>query len=540
MDRGSNTFGKGPSKYDKSSPKFQKADRPTGKSAGLLLVEGHVKRHPDGFGFLIPSDPDFPDVYLPKHTMNGIMSNDVVKAKVTEESHDRYRGEINEVVKRAVSGLIGVYTAVTKDQGIILDKEGAWGSNVLIPPGKTKGAKDGELVHVKIQSYATWNSDLSGEVFETLGDSQDPLIDVKRVLITNQIPTEFSPETVRTAHDLPKEVLESEKKGRKDLRGIDLITIDGATAKDFDDAVCVVAEGGNFRLWVAIADVSHYVRPGTAIDKDAYTRGTSVYFPGYVVPMLPEQLSNELCSLKPKVDRLSLVCEAVINNQGDIVSSTFYEAVICSKSRVTYGEAQEVIDGAGDPKHAHVKQNILKCADLAKILLAKRFQRGSLDLEIPETQILIDPGGNPTDIVKSERLFAHKLIEELMLVANVCVAKFLHDAEIPAIYRIHEEPFEDSIEALNRFLTMFGANSKIEGGKLQKKINKALEAFHGKPQAEILSILTLRSMKQAKYSPTNVGHFGLGFDFYTHFTSPIRRYPDLIVHRLVKSLILKS
>jgi len=296
---------------------------------------------------------------------------------------------------------------------------------------------------------------------------------------------------------------------------------------------------------VAIADVSHYVKPGTAIDAEAYQRGTSTYFPKFVIPMLPEKLSNELCSLKPNVDRLSFVCEMLIGFSGDVQSYEVYEAVINSKARVTYGEAQEVVDGAvGNvpipEKLKHVKENIMRAADLAKVLMARRFREGSLDLELPETEIIIDDLGQPVDIIKSDRIFAHRLIEELMLIANVCVARFLNDKGSDCLYRIHESPEQEDVDILERFVFNFGGKQKIGGGKLQKKLTRVLEDFSGTAQGEALSMLILRSMMQAKYSPENVGHFGLAFSHYAHFTSPIRRYPDLIVHRLLKKFVIDS
>ncbi|MCX7977767.1 MAG: RNB domain-containing ribonuclease, partial [Bdellovibrionaceae bacterium] len=266
----------------------------------------------------------------------------------------------------------------------------------------------------------------------------------------------------------------------------------------------------------------------------------SVYFPNYVIPMLPEVLSNGLCSLNPHVPRLCVVAEILFNFQGEKIEAKFYEAVMESKARVTYGRAQEVIDGVVVPELEHVRDNILRLADLAKILMAKRFREGSLDLEIPETTLEIDAAGNPIDVIRAERLFAHRLIEEMMLAANVAVAEFLSGCDIPAIYRIHEPPKPEAIAILERYLMNFGSKFRLRGEKLQKKLGRALQEFSGRPEATVLNILALRSMQQARYSHENVGHFGLGFSHYTHFTSPIRRYPDLIVHRLLKSQILQN
>lgn len=502
--------------------------------------QGTIKRHPDGFGFFIPDNPELPDVYIPRHSMRGIMTNDKVMVKVERErGSDRFRGEISKVLERNTRVLVGKFQQ-EKNRNLIKDESKAWGEDLVIAAQDIAGAKNGDLVSVEILSYPDDKRGFWGKVKEVLGHHQDPMTDIKRVLIGNHIPHEFSKKTLAEVGKYSEHVSEKDFKGRKDLRNLNLITIDGATAKDFDDAIYVQKEPRGFRLYVAIADVSHYVRPGMSVDLEAYERGTSVYFPNFVVPMLPEILSNELCSLKPHVPRLSLVAEMQIDHSGVIQNSVFYEAVIESKARVTYGEAQEVIEGSRVEKLDHVAADILLAADLAKILMKKRFSEGSLDLEIPEIQVVVDSTGMPTDLIKSERLFAHRLIEEMMLLANIAVAQFLDSKEIPSVYRIHEPPKEEAIKLLERYLTSFGSKARLAGSQLQKKLTAALQEFEGKTQAQILNILTLRSMNQAKYSIDNVGHFGLGFEHYTHFTSPIRRYPDLIVHRLIKSQIMKS
>jgi len=503
------------------------------------ILQGTVKRHPDGFGFFIAESAEHADVYIPAHSMKSAMTNDRVTIMVEKERDGRFRGEIIRILERSQKKIAGKFTSINDIYGVIKDEGKGWGSDLRIEMKKSMSAQKGDLVAAKILTYPD-SGEFTGEVTEVIGDAMSALNDVRRVIVNQNIPDEFSAETLAEAKKFSGNPTEADFKNRKDLRLLPIITIDGATAKDFDDAVYVEMKSSGFHLIVAIADVSHYVKVGSAMDKDAYERGTSVYFPNFVVPMLPEALSNGLCSLNPHVPRLALVADMHFDFTGNMMNSSFYEAVIESKSRCTYGEAQEIVDGIDVVKHTSVpgvKENILRCADLAKILMAKRFKEGSLDLEVPETELEIDGAGEPIDVIKSERLFAHRLIEELMLAANVAVAKFLAAKDIPSLFRIHEPPDPLKISLLQKFLHSLGSTANLDGEKLQKKLTRALQEFTNESQANIIHILTLRSMSQAKYTLENVGHFGLGFDFYTHFTSPIRRYPDLIVHRLIKSQI---
>lgn len=499
-------------------------------------IQGAVKRHPDGYGFFIPDDPNQPDVYIAKHSMDGVMSNDRVEI-LPKRDGDRWRGEVTKIVERKTAQVTGHIKKLNASQGILKDESFAWGEDLKVSLPPHLNVRDRDWVVVKIISHPDSLRGFQGVVESVIGDISDPLNDNIRALSMHSIPHQFHARAVSEARTLPKEVEEKEFAGRRDLRNKNFVTIDGKTAKDFDDAIYVEKMATGFRLYVAIADVSHYVRPGTAIDRDAYERGTSTYFPNFVSPMLPEELSNELCSLKPKVPRLALVAEMHFTFNGEMGDARLYEAVIQSQARVTYGEAQEIIDGEAPPQLSSVREDIRRAGELAHILMDKRFREGSLNLEIPESTIELDESGVPVDIIRSERLFAHRLIEELMLAANVAVAQFLSSRKAPALYRIHEPPKEEALRTLERFLDNFGYSKKLGSSQLQKRITAALLEFQGRPQEIVVNTLALRSMSQAKYSHENVGHFGLGFDHYTHFTSPIRRYPDLIVHRLVKAAL---
>lgn len=503
-------------------------------------VIGRVKRNPDGFGFLIPDNPELVDVYLPRHTMFGVMTDDKVEAVCREERDGRYSGEVTSVLVRATTQVVGQFHSKGfSGSGLIRDESKAWGSDIHIAPENTKKAREGELVVIKILTFPDKNTSFTGEVIEVLGVHGDPLLDTKQVLYENRVPVDFSGEALKITNSLPDEVSPHDFQGRKDLRDKKFVTIDGATARDFDDAVYAEVEPGGFRVWVAIADVSHYVKEGTALDRDAYQRGTSVYFPDMVVPMLPEKLSNGLCSLNPHVPRLAMVAEMSLDHQGQVNSTEIYEAVFTSHHRLIYGEVQEMLDGYENPKYGDVLDSLKLMRDIATLLMKKRFREGSLDLEIPEAQLIIDASGMPTDIVRGERIFAHRLIEELMLLANVAVAKFIAQSGRPSLYRIHESPFPDALKSLELMAHNWGLHIRFGSGMIQKSLMKMLDHVRDKPEEHILNILTLRSMKQAQYSVENKGHFGLAFDCYTHFTSPIRRYPDLVVHRVLKKIISK-
>ncbi|HEX7080215.1 MAG TPA: ribonuclease R [Gammaproteobacteria bacterium] len=498
----------------------------------LDLVTGVVLAHRDGYGFLRPDDGS-DDVYLPPRDMRALWDGDRVAVRVSEGRRGQREGRVVDVLERAKTTLVGHFHT---ERGIdYVLEEGESRTEVLIARGQRGGARPGDLVHVEIVQHPTEHSLAIGRVIKVVGGLDQPGIETEVAILAHGIPSEWPEAVVAAAEALPDHVPARAKRDREDLRSVPLVTIDGEDAKDFDDAVYCEPHGDGWKLLVAIADVSHYVEPGTALDREAQARGTSVYFPDRVVPMLPEELSNGLCSLNPHVDRLCFACEMIVSSQGQVKRSRFFRAVMRSAARLTYKESAALLD-APKPRgpHAKLHPGLLHLRDVYRAFARARRRRGSIDFDLPETKIELDENGKVRAIHPVERLETHRLIEECMIAANVEAAKRIRKAHLPSLYRVHEGPDAEKLEELTLFLASFGFKLPPPGKLTPKDIARVFEHVAGKPEAELVETVVLRSMKQARYQPRNVGHFGLGLGAYAHFTSPIRRYPDLLVHRAIR------
>jgi ribonuclease R len=506
------------------------------------FIEGRVSSHRDGYGFLIPDDGSG-DVFLPEKEMQKVLHGDRVQARIVgTDRRGRPEGSIVEVVGRANTHVIGR----------LLNENGAWivvpedkriGQDILLAgsPGK---AKTGQVVSVELTEQPSRYTQPVGKIVEVLGDIDDPGMEIEIAVRKYGVPHEFSDAAKKLALKLPSEVRPADLADRVDLRDIPLVTIDGEDARDFDDAVYCepvkIGRSNGYRLIVAIADVSHYVKPGDAIDTDAIERSTSVYFPRRVIPMLPEKLSNGLCSLNPAVDRLTLVCDAVITAKGEIKAYQFYPAVIHSAARLTYTEVATILGNTKGPEAARrpaLVPHLLHLYELFHVLLQARQARGAIDFETTETYIVCNAAGKIEQILPRTRNDAHRLIEECMLAANVCAADLLERHKHPGVYRVHAGPTKEKLTQLRTFLKQVGLH--LGGGDTPSASDYAelLPKIKSRPDALLLQTMLLRSMQQAVYSPDNIGHFGLSYEAYAHFTSPIRRYPDLLTHRAIKAIL---
>jgi len=505
----------------------------------LDLIKGKVQGHPDGFGFLIREDGS-PDMFLSEKEMHQVLHGDVVMVRQSGvDRRGRPEAKIVEVLERANNKVVGrlyeehgIHFVVAENRRITQD--------ILVAPGETGGASDGQVVMLEIMQQPDKHAQPIGRIVEVLGNYADPGMEIEIALRKHDLPYEFPKDTERQARGYATVVAAEDWKGREDIRNLPLVTIDGETARDFDDAVFCTPYKNGYRLVVAIADVSHYVQTGDALDREAINRGNSVYFPRRVIPMLPEELSNGLCSLNPKVDRLCMVCDMQISNGGQIEKYRFYPSVMHSKARLTYTQVAEMLaepDGKLAKSNAAIVPHLQHLHELYKKLLKAREKRGAIDFETVETQMIFTDQGKIERIIPVVRNDAHRLIEECMLAANVSAADFLHEHGHTVLYRIHEGPTPEKLEALREFLKEFGLQLGGDEEPQAADYSRVLKRIKNRPDAGLLQTVMLRSLKQARYEPENVGHFGLGYEAYTHFTSPIRRYPDLLVHRAIKAVL---
>jgi ribonuclease R len=504
----------------------------------MNLLHCRVQGHKDGYGFAIPLGDAEDDVYLNARQMNFVFDGDEVLVAITgQDRRGRLEGKVVEVVKQGTNNIVGRYQEESGIGFVIPDNQRIQ-HQILIPPKMKGKAKSGQIVTAVVTDYPTRQLGAKGRISEILGDHLDPGLEIDVAIRSHGIPWEWPDAVLAEAGGLEAEPREADKEHRIDLRELPFVTIDGEDARDFDDAVYCEKRRGGWRLWVAIADVSHYVRPGSALDEEAANRGNSVYFPEKVVPMLPEALSNGLCSLKPAVDRLAMVCEMELSRVGNITRYHFYEAVIHSHARLTYTQVGEVLEKGSHPDVDKQRVPDLKrLHSLYQVLREAREQRGAIDFETVETRIIFDEHRKIESIVPVVRNDAHKLIEECMLCANVATASFFEANDLPILYRVHDGPTEEKLENLRSFLGELGL--ELAGGPKPTPLHYQvlLQQVAERDDAHVIQVMLLRSLSQAVYQPENRGHFGLHYPAYAHFTSPIRRYPDLLVHRGIRSLV---
>ncbi|MDD3352527.1 ribonuclease R, partial [Zoogloea sp.] len=503
------------------------------------LIRGRVQGHPDGYGFVV-SDEEGPDIFLGPNEMRELLHGDRVIVRIAGlDRRGRPEGKLVEVLERANTRVVG-RVLVENGVTLVVPENRRICQEILLQPGAKKKAVAGQVVMVELIEQPTRYAQPIGRIVEVLGNYADPGMEIEIALRKHELPFEFSSEARAQTRKLPEKVRKMDWKGREDLTALPLVTIDGETARDFDDAVFCERQGRGFRLVVAIADVSHYVAVGSALDGEAYERGNSVYFPRRVIPMLPEKLSNGLCSLNPQVERLCMVCDMAISMTGTIKQYRFYPAVMLSKARLTYDQVAQALYEENPAAIESVGELLPYLRDLDKlfrVLLKARAKRGAIDFETRETRMIFDDNGKIAQIVPESRNDAHRLIEECMLAANVCASDFLQVHEHPALYRVHEGPTPEKLAKLREFLGEFGL--QLTGGEAPRAADyaKLLERIKDRPDLQLLQTVMLRSLRQAVYSPDNAGHFGLAYEAYTHFTSPIRRYPDLLVHRAIKAVL---
>jgi len=510
------------------------------------LETGIFQAHPPGYGFVIPEKKGRSDIYISLRSRLDAMDGDKVVARVTpsvgqKKVTGKREGVIIRILERAHTRLVGTYEIPGMkpgSYGFVTPFDAKLMQDLVISRDHALGAKSGEVVSAEIISYPLFGRPAEGRIVKVLGKPDTPGIDSDIIIEQYELPVQFSTAALRDADELPQQVSPALRKNRRDLRELDTVTIDGEKARDFDDAVSIEKIKTGYRLWVHIADVAYYVKEGSILDEEAYQRGTSVYLPDRVIPMLPMPLSNGICSLNPNVDRLTLTCEMDIAQTGTIQRYDIYESVINSNERMTYTAVKEILidrDKVQRTRYRELLEKFELMAELMEILKVKRNKRGSIDFDLPEPEIVLDLQGRMTDIVRAQRNMAHQIIEEFMLAANETVAHHIEEQNAPFIYRIHEEPDEEKMAALVEFLETLGY-SLPPGKKIKPRhLQGALAKAKSMPEELLINTVLLRTMKQARYSDENVGHFGLAAETYTHFTSPIRRYPDLVVHRILKA-----
>ncbi|MGV3052503.1 ribonuclease R [Staphylococcus chromogenes] len=512
------------------------------------LVRGTLSQNKKGFAFLRPDEEGIEDIFIPPTKINRAMDGDTVIVEVKKSRGDyrkgKVEGEVKSIETHSVKQVVGTYTEA-RHFGFVVPDDKRIMQDIFIPKGQDLGAVDGHKVLVQITQYSDGTNNPEGHISAILGHKNDPGVDILSIIYQHGIEIEFPDDVLKEAEAVPETISPSEIEGRRDLRQDLTITIDGADAKDLDDAIAIKKlPNGNMELTVSIADVSYYVKEGSALDREAYDRATSVYLVDRVIPMIPHRLSNGICSLNPKVDRLTMSCRMEINSRGEVVQHDIFDSVIYSDARMTYTEVNEIIteqNAVTREKYKEITPMLDLAQQLSQQLIQMRRRRGEIDFDIKEAKVLVNEEGIPQEVVARERGEGERLIESFMLAANETIAEHFSKMEVPFIYRVHEQPKSERLRQFFDFITNFGIMIKGTGEDIHPStLQNITQEVEGRPEDRVISTMMLRSMQQAHYDADNLGHFGLAADYYTHFTSPIRRYPDLIVHRLVRKYLIEK